>query len=143
MAFPADQKVIEATIRVRFAETDMMGIVHHGAYIVYFEEGRSEYSRQVGAPYAELEDSGHSLAVSEVRARYIAPARYDDVLKIRTWVKKIGSRGVTFGYEIIQLESGQTLVRGESHHICVDHNGQVKHIPEPWLSKLREGAGLL
>ena len=128
--------VIEARLRVRFAETDAMGVVHHTAYIVYFEEGRSEFSRQAGAPYADLEDAGFSLAVADVQARYIASARYDDELIVRTHVEKIGSRGVTFGYEIVQAESGTALVTGSTRHVCVDRAGNVRRIPETWLEAM-------
>ncbi|GAB4468833.1 MAG: thioesterase family protein [Anaerolineae bacterium] len=134
--------VAEATFRVRFAETDAMGVVHHAAYVVYFEEGRSEYSRQAGAPYADLEAMGFSLAVSEVRARYLAPAVYDQAITVRTWVERIGSRGVTFAYEVVAAGSQQVLVTGQTRHICVDRQGRVSRIPERWLAVLMEGAGL-
>ncbi len=135
---PADRYVSKAPLRVRFAETDMMGIVHHAAYIVYFEEGRSHFSREVGAPYADLEEMGYSLAVAQVNARYAAPAVYDQALMVGCWVEKMGSRGITFGYEI--LGSDETvLVSGYTRHICVNRAGQVQRIPAAWLDKLTAG----
>ncbi|MDQ7035137.1 MAG: thioesterase family protein [Anaerolineae bacterium] len=80
--------VAEATFHVRYAETDAQGIVHHASYIVYFEEGRSEYIRQRGSSYAEFERSGLYLAVTEINARYIKAARYDDRLTVRCWIAK-------------------------------------------------------
>ena len=79
---PTDRFVTEITFHVRYAETDAMGIVHHTSYIVYFEEGRSHYARQRGSDYASFERGGHYLAVTEVSARYIKPARYDDPIII-------------------------------------------------------------
>lgn len=132
--------IAETTFRVRFAETDMMGIVHHSVYLVYFEEGRSEYSRQAGASYADLEARGFSLAVTGVEVRYLAPARYDERLTIRVWAEKLRSRGVTFAYEIINPETQAVLVTGKTHHICIDHNSQVRRIPEDWLNAMRSPA---
>lgn len=124
--------IVETSFRVRFAETDAMGVVHHAAYVVYLEEGRSEFSRQRGAPYSELENSGFSLAVSEVSLRYLAPARYDQLVTVRTWVKDVRSRAVTFAYEIVDAMTGQLLVTATTKHICVDRAGRVCHIPERW-----------
>jgi acyl-CoA thioester hydrolase len=135
--------VSEARFRVRFAETDQMGIVHHAAYIVYFEEGRSEYSRQAGAPYSDLEALGFSLAVSEVSARYIVPARYDSLIGVRCWVAKLGSRGVTFEYEVVDAGTHEVLVTGFSRHICVGRDGNVHRLPASWLETLRRGAGMV
>lgn len=127
----------EVTFRVRFAETDQMRIVHHAAYFVYFEEGRSELTRQHGLPYSELEAMGFSLALSDAQARYIAPARYDQRVTVRAWIERLRSRGITFGYEVIGTEDGTLLVTGETTHICVDRAGQVRRIPEDWLAPLR------
>lgn len=135
---PADRHVSMASMRVRFAETDMMGIVHHAAYIVYFEEGRSHFSREVGAPYADLEEMGYSFAVAEVNARYAAPAVYDQLITVCCWVEKMGSRGMTFGYEILDPRDA-LLVSGYTRHICVNRAGEVQRIPAPWLAKLTAG----
>jgi acyl-CoA thioester hydrolase len=124
--------VAETTFHVRFAETDAMGIVHHSTYLIYFEEGRSELSRQGGAPYAELEEAGYSLAVTRVEARYLAPARYDQRITVRTWVDQIRSRSITFAYEVVDAETRQTLVTGKTSHICIDHEGAARRIPKRW-----------
>jgi acyl-CoA thioester hydrolase len=122
----------ETTFHIRYAETDAQGIVHHSSYIVYFEEGRSEYIRQRGSSYADFERSGFFLAVTEVHARYIKAARYDDEITVRCWVSKARSRSVIFEYEIVHTESGDTLLTGRTHHICLDKAGNIRRIPEDW-----------
>ena len=119
---------------MRYAETDAQGIVHHAAYIVYFEEGRSEYIRQRGSSYAEFERSGYFLAVTEIQARYIKAAHYDDLLTVRCWVAKARSRSLKFEYEIIQTETGDKLLTGSTTHICLNREGEISRIPKQWLS---------
>lgn len=122
----------EVTLYVRYAETDAMGIVHHASYIVYFEEGRSNYARQRGSDYASFERSGRYLAVSEVQARYIKAARYGDQITVRCWIDEMKSRGLTFAYEIVLTATRDLLVTGYSKHICITHEGKVTTIPESW-----------
>ena len=124
--------IAEATFHVRYAETDAQGIVHHASYIVYFEEGRSEYIRQRGSSYADFERSGLFLAVTEIQARYIKAARYDDLLTVRCWVAKARSRSIVFEYEIIHTVTGEKLLTGSSTHICVNREGAIARIPEAW-----------
>lgn len=129
---PIDRTIAETTLYVRYAETDAMGIVHHASYIIYFEEGRSNYARQRGSDYASFERSGYYLAVSEINARYIKPARYGQQLTVRCWIEDMKSRGLTFGYEIIDAQTRDILVEGLSKHICITHDGQVARLPEEW-----------
>ena len=124
--------VAETTFHVRYAETDQMGFVHHSAYIVWFEEGRSAWSRQSGRAYADFERAGYLLVVSEVGARYLAPARYDQRVTIRTWVSQVRSRLIRFEYEVLGAERCVLLVTGFSTHICLDLNGKPVRIPEGW-----------
>ena len=124
--------VVETTFHVRYAETDQMGIVHHSAYIVWFEEGRSAWSRQLGRPYADFERAGYLLAVSEVGARYLVPARYDQRVTVRTRISQIRSRLIRFEYEVVDAEGGELLVTGFTTHICLDHEGKPARIPEDW-----------
>jgi len=127
------EKVVqEVTLHVRYAETDAMGIVHHASYIVYFEEGRSNYARQRGSDYASFERSGLYLTVSEVHARYVKPAKYGDQIVVRCWIDEMKSRTLTFAYEIIHADTRETLVTGFSKHICITHEGKVTTIPEQW-----------
>jgi len=102
-----DRPVVATTFYVRYAETDQMGLVHHSAYLIWFEEGRSQYMRACGADYAEIERSGALFAVAEAHARYEAPARYGDRVTVRTWVEEIRSRSITFGYAVYNADTGQ------------------------------------
>lgn len=128
--------VSEASIRVRFAETDAMGIVHHASYLVYFEVGRVELARLAGTPYASLEVNGYSLAVCEIEIKYHLSARFDQALGVRTQVNDIRSRGITFSYEIVDSATEQLLVSGVSRHICVDRSGAARRIPPFWAEAI-------
>jgi acyl-CoA thioester hydrolase len=125
--------IAETVFHVRYAETDAMGIVHHAAYIVYFEEGRSHYMRQRGSSYADFERGGHFMAVTEVNARYHKAARYDQRIRIRCWVEQVRSRTLTFAYELADEGSGEVFVTGSTKHICINRDGQVVKIPSDWL----------
>jgi acyl-CoA thioester hydrolase len=129
--------VVETTLRVRYAETDAMGIVYHTNYIVWFEVGRGEYMRQQGGEYAHLEGQGYYLPVIELQARYLAPARYGDLVTVRTWVEEARSRQVTFAYEVVMAETGQLLATGWTKHVCVDRKGTIKMIPQEVREMLR------
>ena len=129
---PADRFVASTTFHVRYAETDAMGIVHHASYIVYFEEGRSNYARQRGSDYASFERTGFYLAVTEIEARYVKPAHYDDRLTISCWVEEMKSRALTFVYEIVGADSGDLHVTGRSRHVCIDREGCVARLPDAW-----------
>ncbi len=129
---PDDSAIAETTFHVRYAETDQMGIVHHSAYIVWFEEGRSAWSRQAGRPYADFERAGYLLAVSEVGARYLVPARYDQRVTVRTRVSQVRSRLIRFEYEVLAADTGEALVTGFTSHICLDRHGKPSRIPEEW-----------
>ena len=137
MTRPDDPRIKETTFRVRFAETDQMGVVHHSNYVVYFEVGRIEFTRQAGAPYADLEAQGFSLAVSEVNIRYITAAHFDQVIAVRTWLEDARSRTVAFGYEIVDAVSRELLATGRVKLICIDRKGQVRRIPARWLEVMQ------
>jgi acyl-CoA thioester hydrolase len=127
-----EHRVVEITFHVRYAETDQMGLVHHAAYIVWFEEGRSAWMRAAGSTYADFEASGLFLAASEVYARYLTPALYDRLVTVRTWIEEIRSRTLRFSYEVLDTENGQTLVTGYTRHICINRDGNVARIPTEW-----------
>jgi acyl-CoA thioester hydrolase len=122
----------ETTFHVRYAETDQMGIVHHTAYTVWMEEGRSNWLRANGTSFTEFEKEGLSLAVSELHVRYSQPARYDQLVTVRCWIEEVRSRKVTFGYEIVEPSSGDLFARGYSKHICIDRQANVVRIPDKW-----------
>jgi len=127
----------EIRFHVRYAETDAMGIVHHSSYIVWFEEGRSSYMRAIGFPYAEVEKAGYYFTVTEVHARYLAPAKYDEEISLFTRVGELKSRGLRFEYEVRRAADGQLLVSGYTEHICIDHAGAVRRIPAEIMAHFR------
>lgn len=126
---PTGNPAVEVRFRVRYFETDAMGIVHHASYITWFEEGRSAFTRAIGYPYSRMEREGIALAVAEVSARYHQPARYDDEVIVRAERTQLGSRGMTFGYEVRRGSDGVLLVTGSSKHISIDRLGRVTLFP--------------
>jgi acyl-CoA thioester hydrolase len=123
----------EITLRVRYAETDRMGLVHNANYLVYFEQGRTELLRVNGLSYKDLEDQGYLLVLTKADIRYRTPARYDDVLTIRTSVTRMTMVRIDHRYEI--LRSGMLVAEGTTTLACVDREGRVQALPE----YLREG----
>jgi acyl-CoA thioester hydrolase len=134
-SIPDGKPVVETRFRVRYCETDAMGIVHHAAYITWFEEGRSAFTRGIGYPYSRMEAEGIALAVAEVTARYHTPARYDDEVVVRTCLDAVGSRGMTFVYEIRRAGDGVLLVSGRSTHVSLGPDGRVRRLPEELRSR--------
>jgi len=130
MAERTERRIVETTYPVRYAETDQMQIVHHANYIVWMEEGRSEFMRASSADYAEVERGGHLFAVTSVQIRYLASAHYGERVTVRTWIEELRSRTLTFGYEIVNASNGTLLVTGQSEHVCIDRQGRVTRIPE-------------
>lgn len=131
-------KVVETEVRVRYAETDAMGVVHHANYFVWFELGRTEYTRAIGHPYREVEARGVRLVVIEASARFHAPARYDDVVVIRTAAADVSKATLTFTYEA-RLPGGTLLVEGQTVHAATDLAGRVRRIPEEVRTALGGG----
>jgi acyl-CoA thioester hydrolase len=123
----------DTAIRVRYAETDQMGVVYHGNYFVWFEVGRVEYCRQLGLDYKRMEIEGDSfIVVVEASCRYRRPARYDDLLTVRTRLTESRRRTVRFAYEIFKQDSGEQLATGETLHVICDRLGQPKSLPEKY-----------
>ena len=119
------------SIRVRYAETDAMGIVHHAVYPVWMELGRSDLLRQLGQSYAEWEKRGVMMSVAEVRVTYRAPARYDELVEVRTRVAEAGRRKVTFAYEV--LRNGTRLAEGHTVHVVTGPDGRARVMPDDLL----------
>jgi acyl-CoA thioester hydrolase len=130
---------VEIELRVRYAETDAMGVVYHANYLIWFEMGRSEYCRRQGFNYRDLEASGYYLVVSEASCKYRKPARYDEVIQVRTCLHVLQSRSLCFRYQVLRKGSTETLVEGETRHLCLDAAGRVKVIPDPYFSYLAKG----
>ena len=134
--------VVETTFNVRYAETDAMGIVHHSAYVVWLEEGRSSWFRKrLNDPrgYALMETDGYALAVTDMNMRFLAPARYGDKVRIRTWVTEVRSRTINVSYEVDNAETGEHLLKAQSVHMCVNNEIKVVVIPEVWAARLDPG----
>jgi acyl-CoA thioester hydrolase len=137
----------ETLLRVRYAETDKMGIVYYANYLVWFEIGRTEYCRARGFSYLDMEESDDAfLVVAESYCRYKAPAYYDDELLIRTHITELRKRSLRFGYEILRVSDGQIIAEGETGHVVTDSGGRVRSFPEgyaqnyllPRLLRLRQ-----
>jgi acyl-CoA thioester hydrolase len=123
----------ETTLRVRYAETDQMGVVYYANYFIYFEIGRVEYMRQLGVAYKEMEIQDDSfIMVAECSCRYRRPARYDDPLTIRTRVSESRRRTIRFAYEIVNSDTGVLLATGETVHVICDSQGRPKALPEKY-----------
>lgn len=126
----------EALLRVRYAETDKMGVVYHANYLIWFEIGRTEFCRARGFSYRDMEENEDSfLVVVESYCRYKAPAYYDDVLMVRTHITELRRRSLRFGYEIVRESDGTIIAEGETGHVVTDANGRVRSMP-PGFSEL-------
>lgn len=126
-------------MRVRYAETDQMGVVYHANYLIWCEIGRTEFMRARGAPYAQLEQEGVGLAVTEVTLRCHAPARYDDVVRVETTVSAVKSRSVTFEYVLTRAGTGERLATARTVLVSLDRTGRVAALP-PLLRERLAGA---
>jgi acyl-CoA thioester hydrolase len=118
----------EITIRVRYAETDRMGLLHHANYLVYFEQGRTELLRSQGFTYRDIEDQGFYLVLTKLQVRYRSPAYYDDLLTLRTTVVRTTLVKIEHKYEL--LRGGVVLAEAETTLGCVDREGKVQPLPD-------------
>jgi acyl-CoA thioester hydrolase len=125
----ADPLFHDVEFRVRYAETDQMGVVYHTNYLVWCEVGRTDFIRARGMSYAEMERAGVGLAVSEVTARFHAAARYDDAVRVRTTLAEVRSRGITFDYLITDIATGRKLVTARTALISIDKDGRPTALP--------------
>jgi acyl-CoA thioester hydrolase len=137
-----NHRVGEVRLRVRYAETDQMGVVYHANYFIWFEIGRVELLRQLGFAYRDMEQNDHCfIAVVDARCRYKAPARYDDEIIVRTHLKNVRESLVHFGYELVRVSDGTVLAEGETTHIVTDAEIKVRAIPEKYMKVFREATG--
>jgi acyl-CoA thioester hydrolase len=133
--------VNETRVRVRYAETDQMGVVYHANHFIWFEVGRVELLRQLGFSYKDMEQHDNCfIAVVDARCRYKAPARYDDEIVVRTWLKNIRESVIHFGYELVRVEDQTVLAEGETTHIVADAQMQKTVLPEKYMKAFREAA---
>jgi acyl-CoA thioester hydrolase len=132
----AGRPVNEARVRVRYVETDQMGVVYHSNYLIWFEIGRVELIRQMGLNYKQMEEEdGCGISVVDVHARYRAPARYDDELAIET--RLLAARGavIKFGYRILRVEDWVLLCEGETTHVCVGKDMKKRSLPPKYAER--------
>ena len=123
----------DTTVRVRYGETDQMGVVYYGNYYAWFEVGRVELCRQLGFEYKrmEIEDDSY-IVVAESSCRYLRPAKFDDLLRVRTRVSELQRRVIGFRYEIIRDETNELIATGETRHVICDRQGRPKSLPEKY-----------
>jgi len=126
----------DAAVRVRYAETDQMGVVYHANYLVWFEVGRVELIRALGVEYKQMEteDDCH-IVVVDAHCRFRKSAKYDDVLKIRTRISDTQNRTISFSYEVLRESDRQTLATGETVHVICGRNGRPKLLPEKYRTQ--------
>ncbi len=125
---PDEGKTVEARVRVRYAETDQMGVVYHANYLVWFEVGRVELIRVMGLSYKQMEEAGYMIAVVEATVRYRAPARYDDELVVETRLTACRGSVIRFGYRVVR--EGMLLCEGQTVHVVVDRGMKKARLPQ-------------
>lgn len=126
---------VDVPVRVRYADTDQMGVVYYGTYPIYFEIGRSEYMRAKGLTYREVEERGLQLVVVGMEARYYNSATYDDLIIVKTGVTELKSRGITFYYRI--FKDTTLLVEGSTKHICINRDKKTVVLPQYIIDVIR------
>jgi acyl-CoA thioester hydrolase len=125
-----------STLRVRYAETDQMGAAWHGQFFAWFEVGRTDLLRRYGCTYRELEEQGLRFPVIEAAARYLKPARYDDLLEVRTRVTSLGGARLAFSYEVHREGTEGPLATGSTVHAALDGKGRPRRLPEDLRRRL-------
>jgi acyl-CoA thioester hydrolase len=143
---PANRKstatVNETRIRVRYAETDQMGVVYHANHFVWFEVGRVELMRQFGFNYKDMErEDDCFIAVVDAHCRYKAPVHYDDEVVVRTFLKHVREKVIRFGYELRNAESGELLAEGQTTHLVADSKLKPRALPERYMNAFRTAVG--
>jgi acyl-CoA thioester hydrolase len=128
----------ETRLRVRYAETDQMGVVYHSNHFIWFEVGRVELMRQMGFAYRDIErDEGCFIAVARAICDYRSPVYYDEEVVIRTWLKSVRSSVIVFSYELRRPDTGALLAEGETLHIVTDSNMKLAKLPQKYLKAFR------
>jgi len=128
----------DAVVRVRYAETDQMGVVYHSNYLIWFEIGRVELMRALGFEYKLMESEDDCyIVVAEVSCRYLHPARYDELLRVRTRIAQAGTRVVKYSYELLRDSDNQLIATGSTTHVICGRNGRPKQLPDKYRAKFR------
>lgn len=138
----SDPTTGEVKLRVRYAETDQMGVVYHSNFLIWFEIGRVELMRQLGFRYRDMEqqDKCH-IPVADLQVRYKAPAYYDDDIVVRTRLKDAHRSLLRFGYEVFRAADRVLLAEGESTHLVVDDKLKRRSLPEKYLASFTRATG--
>jgi len=129
----------QTSIRVRYSETDKMGVVYYANFLVWFEVGRTDYCRKTGFTYKDMEEDGLLLSVAEATCRYRSPAYYDDLLTVHTHLQSLKKRILYFEYKILRDNENKLLATGKTAHIITNCNGQPQSLPKKYHSLLQEG----
>jgi acyl-CoA thioester hydrolase len=138
------QAVNETRLRVRYAETDQMGVVYHSNHFIWFEVGRVELLRQLGFSYRDMESQDNCfIAVAEAKCRYRAPVRYDEEVVVRTELLNVRESVIHFGYELRRVEGGTLLAEGETTHIVTDAAMKISTLPDKYMKVFRAAVGKL
>ena len=134
--------VNETKLRVRYAETDQMGVVYHSNHLIWFEVGRVEFMRQMGFSYRDMErEDGLFIAVAKARCRYRAPVYYDEEVVVRTRLKAVRDSVIIFSYELARANTGALLAEGETTHVVTNSAMKISALPNKYLSVFRSAAG--
>jgi acyl-CoA thioester hydrolase len=134
--------ICESRLRVRYAETDQMGVVYHANHFIWFEVGRVELLRQLGFSYRDMEEQDQCfIAVVDARCRYKAPAHYDDEIIVRTQLRGVRESVIHFGYELLRPGDGTLLAEGETTHVVTDAQMKMRPLPEKYMKAFRAAVG--
>ena len=133
----AIREVSEILVRVNYSETDQMGVVYHARYLVWLDIARTEHLRQCGMSYRELEAAGLRLVVSEAAVRYRKPARFDDAVRVRCWVRSVASRRVEFGYALDLADAGRLLATARTSLLTLNDSMKLTRLPDEVRRVLR------
>jgi acyl-CoA thioester hydrolase len=135
---PSPARACETRIRVRYAETDQMGVVYHANHFIWFEVGRVEFLRQLGFSYKDMErEDDCFIAVVDARCRYKAPVHYDDEVVVRTYLKHVREKVIHFSYELRQVATGDLLAEGETIHIVANSEMKPRALPKKYMIAFR------
>jgi len=135
LSTPVNPRVSEITVRVNYSETDQMGVVYHARYVVWLDMARTEHLRAAGMSYKEVEAMGVRLAVGELNMRYRQAAKYDDLVRVRCWVKDLGSRRILFGYAVEHADTGELLATATTAMFSINNDHRPTRLP-PEVTRL-------
>ncbi|MFB3850861.1 MAG: acyl-CoA thioesterase [Acidobacteriota bacterium] len=125
---------VVSELRVRYVETDQMGIVHHSVYFHWMEVGRTDYLRKKGFPYSKMEESGIKMPLIEASAKYVSPAKYDDEILVITKLEEFSPIKFSFSYKIVRKSDRKLIAEGITKHIAADCQNKPKRVPKEILS---------